>query len=165
MNIAINGFGRIGRQALRIIQDNFSDMNVVLINDLTDKETLMHLFEWDSTYGHHPLIKDLNITAIKDPSALPHKELNVDIVLECTGVFSKRADAAKHIEAGAKKVIISAPCKDEADATFVIGVNEDRYDPSRHHVVSNASCTTNCLAPMAKVLHDNFGIKHGFMTT
>lgn len=178
MNLAINGFGRIGRQALRIIQENNLPINVVLINDLTDAETLAHLFEWDSTYGRHSCGDacykdgvlstehgDIRVTASKDPSTLPHKELNVDIVLECTGVFNKRDDAAQHLTAGAKKVILSAPCKDKADATFVIGVNEDTYNPDEHHVVSNASCTTNCLAPMAKVLHDNFGIKHGFMTT
>lgn len=178
MNIAINGFGRIGRQALRIIQERNLPMNVVLINDLTDAETLAHLFEWDSTYGHHSCgeacYKDgvlstehgnIRVTASKDPATLPHKELGVDVVLECTGVFRTREAAATHLEAGAKKVIISAPCKDDPDATFVIGVNEDSYDPGNHHVVSNASCTTNCLAPMAKVLHDSFGIKHGFMTT
>ncbi len=178
MNLAINGFGRIGRQALRIIQENNLDINVVLINDLTDAETLAHLFEWDSTYGHHECgdacYKDgmlttehgqIRVTASKDPTTLPHKELNVDVVLECTGVFRTRESAATHLEAGAKKVIISAPCKDTPDATFVIGVNEDSYDPENHHVVSNASCTTNCIAPLAKVLQDNFGIKHGFMTT
>ncbi|MDA0376089.1 MAG: type I glyceraldehyde-3-phosphate dehydrogenase [bacterium] len=178
MNLAINGFGRIGRQALRIIQENNLDINVVLINDLTDAETLAHLFEWDSTYGHHDCgdacYKDgmlttehgkIRVTASKDPSTLPHKELGVDIVLECTGVFNRRDAAAAHLTAGAKKVILSAPCKDAADATFVIGVNEKTYDPANHHIVSNASCTTNCIAPMAKVLNDNFVIKHGFMTT
>jgi len=178
MNLAINGFGRIGRQALRIIQEKNLDINVVLINDLTDAETLAHLFEWDSTYGHHACgdacYKDgmlttehgkIRVTASKDPSTLPHKELGVDIVLECTGVFNRREAAAAHLTAGAKKVILSAPCKDAPDATFVIGVNEETYDPATHHIVSNASCTTNCIAPMAKVLNDNFGIKHGFMTT
>ena len=178
MNLAINGFGRIGRQALRIIQESNLDINVVLINDLTDAETLAHLFEWDSTYGHHECgdacYKDgmlttehgqIRVTASKDPSTLPHKELGVDIVLECTGVFRTRDAAAAHLEAGAKKVIISAPCKDDPDATFVIGVNDESYDPEKHHVVSNASCTTNCIAPLVKVLQDDFGIKHGFMTT
>ncbi|MAE68472.1 type I glyceraldehyde-3-phosphate dehydrogenase [bacterium] len=178
MNLAINGFGRIGRQALRIIQEKNLPINVVLINDLTDAETLAHLFEWDSTYGHHECgdacYKDgmlttehgqIRVTASKDPSTLPHKELGVDVVLECTGVFRTRDLAAAHLQAGAKKVIISAPCKDTPDATFVIGVNEGSYDPENHHVVSNASCTTNCIAPLAKVLHDSFGIKHGFMTT
>ncbi|MDP7477339.1 MAG: type I glyceraldehyde-3-phosphate dehydrogenase [Candidatus Peribacteraceae bacterium] len=178
MNLAINGFGRIGRQALRIIQEKNLPINVVLINDLTDAQTLAHLFEWDSTYGHHECgdacYKDgmlttehgkIRVTASKDPSTLPHKELGVDVVLECTGVFRTRDSAASHLKAGAKKVIISAPCKDEPDATFVIGVNEDTYDADKHHVVSNASCTTNCIAPLTKVLHDEFGIKHGFMTT
>jgi len=178
MNLAINGFGRIGRQALRIIQENKLPINVVLINDLTDAETLAHLFEWDSTYGHHACgdacYKDgmlttehgqIRVTASKDPATLPHKELGVDVVLECTGVFRTRESAAAHLKAGAKKVIISAPCKDEPDATFVIGVNEDTYDADKHHVVSNASCTTNCIAPLVKVLNDNFGIRHGFMTT
>ncbi|PIR53802.1 type I glyceraldehyde-3-phosphate dehydrogenase [Candidatus Peregrinibacteria bacterium CG10_big_fil_rev_8_21_14_0_10_42_8] len=178
MNLAINGFGRIGRQALRIIQEKNLPINVVLINDLTDAETLAHLFEWDSTYGHHDCgdacYKDgmlstkhgnIRITACKDPATLPHKELEVDVVLECTGMFRTREAAASHLKAGAKKVIISAPCKDEPDATFVIGVNEETYNPEIHHVVSNASCTTNCIAPLVKVLQDNFGIKHGFMTT
>lgn len=178
MNLAINGFGRIGRQALRIIQENNLPVNVVLINDLTDAATLAHLFEWDSTYGHHDCgdacYKDgmlatehgeIRVTASKDPTTLPHEELKVDVVLECTGVFRTRETAAQHLQAGAKKVIISAPCKDAPDGTFVMGVNENEYDADTMHVVSNASCTTNCIAPMAKVLHDNFGIKHGFMTT
>jgi len=178
MNIAINGFGRIGRQALRIILEKHPDLNVVLINDLTDGETLAHLFEFDSTYGHfdcgEACYKDgvlstkhgkIRATASKDPATLPHKELKVDVVLECTGFFTKRDDAALHIKAGAKKVIISAPCKDKADGTFCLGVNENEYDPKTMDVISNASCTTNCLAPMAKVLHDNFTIEHGFMTT
>jgi glyceraldehyde 3-phosphate dehydrogenase len=178
MNIAINGFGRIGRQALRIILEKHPDLEVVLINDLTDGETLAHLFEFDSTYGHfdcgNACYKDgvlstkhgkIRTTASKDPSTLPYKELKVDVVLECTGHFTKREDAALHLQAGAKKVIVSAPCKDKADATLCIGVNEKSYDPKKHHVISNASCTTNCLAPMAKVLHDSFGIEHGLMTT
>ncbi len=178
MNIAINGFGRIGRQALRIILEKHPDLDVVLINDLTDGETLAHLFEFDSTYGHFDCgtacYKDgvlstkhgkIRTTASKDPSTLPYKELKVDVVLECTGHFTKREDAALHLAAGAKKVIVSAPCKDKADATLCIGVNEKSYDPKNHHVISNASCTTNCLAPMAKVLNDSFGIEHGLMTT
>ncbi len=178
MNIAINGFGRIGRQVLRIILEKHPDMNVVLINDLTDGETLAHLFEFDSTYGHYDCgtacYKDgilstkhgkIRATASKDPSTLPHKELNVDVVLECTGFFTKRDDAALHLKAGAKKVIISAPCKDKADGTFCIGVNHELYDSKTMDVISNASCTTNCLAPMAKVLEDSFGIEHGLMTT
>jgi glyceraldehyde 3-phosphate dehydrogenase len=177
MNIAINGFGRIGRQVLRIILDKHPGVNVVLINDLTDPATLAHLFEFDSTYGTfrgkvalegdslvtaHGKAK---LTAIKDPSQLPHKELKVDVVLECTGFFTKRDDAALHLKAGAKKVIISAPCKDKADGTFCIGVNHTDYDPKTMHVVSNASCTTNCLAPMAKVIEQAFGIESGLMNT
>ncbi len=178
MNLAINGFGRIGRQALRIILEKHPQINVVLINDLTDTKTLAHLFEFDSTYGIYASGevsstetsisvkgKSIRITASKDPATLPHKDLKVDVVLECTGHFTKRDDAALHLKAGAKKVIISAPCKDKADATLCIGVNHDSYDPKTMDVLSNASCTTNCLAPMAKVLHDSFGIVHGYMTT
>ena len=177
MNIAINGFGRIGRQALRIILEKHPDMQVVLINDLTEPATLAHLFEFDSSYGHFNGKVELSgdvlvtahgkakLTAIKDPKTLPHKDLKVDVVLECTGIFTKRDDAAMHLTAGAKKVIVSAPCKDKADGTFCMGVNEKTYDPKTMHVLSNASCTTNCLAPMAKVLNDAFGIVEGFMTT
>ncbi len=177
MNLAINGFGRIGRQALRIIQKRFPEINVVLVNDLTEGATLAHLFQFDSTYGAYEgecsfagdtltLGDDtIRLTAIKDPATLPHKELKVDVVLECTGVFTKREDAAKHLAAGAKKVIISAPGKDKVDGTFCIGVNHETYDPKTMHVISNASCTTNCLAPMAKVINDEFGIESGIMTT
>ncbi len=177
MNIAINGFGRIGRQVLRIILEKHPDVNVVLINDLTEPATLAHLFSFDSTYGRFDGNVELNgdmlvtahgkakLTAIKDPSQLPHKELKVDVVLECTGFFTKRDDAALHLKAGAKKVIISAPCKDKADGTFCIGVNLETYDPKTMDIISNASCTTNCLAPMAKVLEDTFGIESGLMTT
>lgn len=177
MNIAINGFGRIGRQVLRIILEKHPDMNVVLINDLTEPTTLAHLFAFDSTYGAFKGNVELKgdmlmtshgkakLTAIKDPSMLPHKELKVDVVLECTGFFTKRDDAAMHLKAGAKKVIVSAPCKDKADGTFCIGVNHESYDPKTMHVISNASCTTNCLAPMALVLHEAFGIEHGLMNT
>ena len=176
-NIAINGFGRIGRQALRIIIEEHPDLRVVAINDLSDGPTLAHLFEYDSTYGNFEAdaeFKDgklvtkhgtIPFTASKDPSQLPHKDMKVDIVLECTGRFTKREDAALHLKAGAKKVIISAPAKDKVDGTFVMGVNNETYDPKTMHVVSNASCTTNCLAPMAKVLHDGFGIAYGLMTT
>lgn len=177
VNVAINGFGRIGRQALRIIEDKHPELNVVLINDLTDGETLAHLFMFDSTYGayngkaefkNNRLITaqdEIRTTAEKDPANLPLKEMKVDLVLECSGHFTKREDAALHLKAGARKVIISAPCKDKADATICMGVNEDVYDPETMHVLSNASCTTNCLAPMAKVLNDAFGIERGFMTT
>lgn len=177
MNIAINGFGRIGRQALRIIFEKHPDLNVVSINDLTEPAMLAHLFEFDSTYGHYDAgisisgdtLKtkhgSIKITAEKDPTKLPHKDLKVDVVLECTGRFTKREDAAMHLKAGARKVIVSAPCKDKADATICIGVNEDIYDAKTMDVISNASCTTNCLAPMAKVLNDSFGIVSGLMTT
>ena len=177
MNLAINGFGRIGRQVLRIIEARFPDLRVVLINDLTDTATLAHLFEFDSTYRHYAgkvSCKDdsittghgtIKVTALKEPEKLPHKDLKVDVVLECTGRFTKRDDAALHLKAGARKVIISAPCKDTADGTFCMGVNEETYDPKTMHILSNASCTTNCLAPMAKVINDSFGIVHGLMTT
>ena len=178
MNIAINGFGRIGRQVLRIIEQKHPDLNVVLINDLTDVETLAHLYAFDSTYGIHDrdhvgadgdklVTKSgkILITALKDPATLPHGDLKVDVVLECTGRFTEREAAAVHLKAGAKKVILSAPAKDKVDGTFVIGVNHETYDPNTMHVISNASCTTNCLAPMVKVLHDTFGIEHGLMTT
>jgi glyceraldehyde 3-phosphate dehydrogenase len=177
MNIAINGFGRIGRQTLRIILEKHPDMNVVLINDLSPNDILSHLFTFDSVYGtyqgkvsftENSLTvdgKEIKMTAEKDPSKLPHKDLNVDIVLECTGAFRTREKAALHLKSGAKKVIISAPGKDKIDGTFCIGVNEGEYNPETMHILSNASCTTNCLAPMAKVLHDNFVIQQGFMTT
>ena len=168
MNLAINGFGRIGRQVLRIIKENHPDINVVLINDLTDDATLKHLFEFDSTYGKYEnpnAFDGVKMTAEKDPVALPHSDLKVDVVLECTGVFRTREKAAAHLQAGAKKVILSAPGKGEIDGTFVLGVNDDQYDSATMDVISNASCTTNCLAPMAKVLNDEFKIKQGFMTT
>ena len=168
MNIAINGFGRIGRQAYRIILQKHPELNVVLINDLNDDATLKHLFQFDSTYGQYDNPKafdGVTMTADRDPAALPHAKLKVDIVLECTGFFRDKEGASKHLSAGAKKVIISAPGKGEVDGTFCIGVNEEQYDGGTMNVISNASCTTNCLAPMAKVLHEEFGIQHGFMTT
>ena len=177
MNLAINGFGRIGRQALRIILEKHPDLNVVLINDLTEPAALAHLFQFDSSYGTFEGDvgstadsltvngKKITITAVKEPDKLPHKDLKVDVVLECTGRFTKREDAALHLKAGAKKVIISAPCKDKADATICLGVNEGTYDGKTMHVISNASCTTNCLAPMTKVMNDSFGIEWGLMTT
>jgi len=176
MNLAINGFGRIGRQCFRIICESHPDIKVVLINDLSPNDILAHLLEYDSAYGHVDLVKevgedklvtkhgDIKMTAIKDPAELPHKEMKVDVVLECTGVFRKREGAQKHIDAGAKKVIISAPGKDEIDGTFVMGVNDEDYTPDMN-IISNASCTTNCLAPMAKVLHESFTIQQGFITT
>ena len=175
VRVAINGFGRIGRNVFRASQGN-KDIEIVAINDLTDTKTLAHLLKWDSTFGefHHDVKagegkiivdgKDIVVSAKKDPAELPWKDLKVDIVLECTGHFLDKAGAGKHITAGAKKVLISAPAKDP-DATFVIGVNEHTYDPKAHHIISNASCTTNCLAPFTKVIQDTFGIVHGLMNT
>ncbi|MFZ3072817.1 MAG: type I glyceraldehyde-3-phosphate dehydrogenase [Thermodesulfobacteriota bacterium] len=175
VRIAINGFGRIGRNVLRAVT-NDKEIDVVAINDITDTKTLAHLLKYDSIYGRFDGSveaasdgiavngKKIKVTAERDPSKLPWKELNVDIALECTGLFTSRDKAKGHIDAGAKKVIISAPAKDE-DITVCMGVNHTLYDPKKHHVISNASCTTNCLAPMAKVLHQNFVIKKGFMTT
>lgn len=173
--IGINGFGRIGRNVFRAALKN-ENVEVVAINDLTDAEMLAHLLKYDSVHGkldatvevkENTLIvngKEIHISAERDPANLKWKEHGVDVVVESTGFFTNRADAAKHLEAGAKKVIISAPAKDE-DITIVMGVNEDKYDRDNHHVISNASCTTNCLAPFAKVLHDTFGIRRGMMTT
>ena len=174
IRVGINGFGRIGRLAFRAARGK--DIEVVGINDLTDAKTLAHLLKWDSIHGPFPgtveagenaIIVDgkkIPVTAEKDPAKLPWKERGARIVIESTGHFTDRAGAAKHIEAGAERVIISAPAKDP-DATIVLGVNGDRYDPAKHHVVSNASCTTNCLAPVAKVLQDNWGLEKGWMTT
>lgn len=175
VKVAINGFGRIGRNVFRASQKN-KDLEIVAINDLTDTKTLAHLLKWDSTFGEFPHDvkagdgkitvdgKDIAVLAKKDPAELPWKDLKVDIVLECTGLFLDKAGAGKHITGGAKKVLISAPAK-EPDATFVIGVNEHTYDPAKHHIISNASCTTNCLAPFTKVVHESFGIVHGLMNT
>ncbi len=177
MNLAINGFGRIGRQALRIITERFPDVNVVLINDLTDGATLAHLYNFDSSFGRahveasfegNALVvgnDKITVTAEKDPAKLPHKDLKVDVVLECTGRFTDRAGMQLHIDAGAKKVILSAPAKEPVDVTLCMGVNEDKYDPKTMHLISNASCTTGSLAPMVKVLHETFGVEHGLMTT
>jgi len=175
--IAINGFGRIGRLTLRtMIERHRTNLTVVAINDMADLRTNAHLFRYDSTYGKFPgkvevgegvlQIDGLNISALnqKDPSRLPWRQLNVDIVIESTGVFTDAAQVRAHLEAGAKKVIITAPAKDE-DITLVLGVNDAAYNPRKHHIVSNASCTTNCLAPVAKVIHDSFGIERGLMTT
>jgi len=175
VRVAINGFGRIGRNVFRASQGN-KEIEIVAINDLTDTKTLAHLLKWDSTFGEfkHDVKagdgkisvdgKDIAVSAKKDPAELPWKDLKIDIVLECTGFFLDKAGAGKHITAGAKKVLISAPAKDP-DGTFVIGVNEHLYDPKAHHIISNASCTTNCLAPFTKVIHENFGIVHGLMNT
>ncbi|HEY7318282.1 MAG TPA: type I glyceraldehyde-3-phosphate dehydrogenase [Candidatus Binatia bacterium] len=175
--VAINGFGRIGRLTLRTMLDRHKQhLSVVAINDMADLQTNAHLLRYDSTYGRFPgevevgegvlKIDGSNISALnqKDPSRLPWKQLNVDIVIESTGVFTDAAQVRAHLEAGAKKVIITAPAKDE-DLTIVLGVNDSAYNPRKHHIVSNASCTTNCLAPVAKVIHDHFGIERGLMTT
>lgn len=178
VNIAINGFGRIGRNILKCILKDpaCSEINVVAINDLTSPKTLAHLFKYDSVqrkyvgdvaYDDGGLIIDgkrIKILSLRDPGDLPWKELKVDMVVESTGLFTKREAAAKHLAAGAKKVIISAPAT-EPDVTLVLGVNQNDYNPARHHIISNASCTTNCLAPVAKVLNDNLGIERGLMTT
>ena len=175
VKVAINGFGRIGRNVFRASLRN-KDIDIVAINDLTDAKTLAHLLKYDSVFGGFEadvkagdgkLIvggKEIAVVAKSDPAELPWKDLKIDVAIESTGRFVDKASAGKHMTAGAKKVVISAPAKDP-DATFVLGVNEQTYDPAKHHVVSNASCTTNCLAPMAKVLHDNFGIVHGLMNT
>lgn len=177
IRVGINGFGRIGRQVLRAAkQQGVADLDFVAINDLTDTKTLAHLFKYDSVHGQYDgqvsadadgITVDgdrIKILAERDPAKLPWKDLGVDIVLESTGRFTERSDAAKHIEGGAKKVIISAPATNE-DITIVMGVNSDKYDPKSHHVISNASCTTNCLVPMVKVIRDNFGFVHGSMVT
>ena len=173
--VAINGFGRIGRLVFRIAQKT-PDIDIVAINDLTDAPTLAHLLKYDSVHGIFEATveaaedsitvngKKIQIFKETNPAALPWGQLGVDIVIESTGRFTKREDAAKHLEAGAKRVIISAPGKN-VDATFVVGVNHTEYDPEKHFVISNASCTTNCLAPVAKVLDDSFGIVKGLMTT
>ncbi|MBI2874443.1 MAG: type I glyceraldehyde-3-phosphate dehydrogenase [Firmicutes bacterium] len=175
IKVAINGFGRIGRQIHRIAMGR-PGIELVAANDLTDAATMAHLYKYDSNYGVYPgsveargesLVvdgKSMRILAQRDPGALPWGDLGVEIVIESTGLFTSRDKAAKHLEAGAKKVIISAPAKGE-DLTVVMGVNHETYDPARHHVISNASCTTNCLAPVAKVLHRKFGIVKGLMTT
>ncbi|MBI4829583.1 MAG: type I glyceraldehyde-3-phosphate dehydrogenase [Nitrospinae bacterium] len=175
VKVGINGFGRIGRNLFRACMGR-NDIEIVSVNDITDAKTLAHLLKYDSTFGVMDAEikagansfsvngKEVRITAEKDPANLPWKSLGVEVVVESTGHFTKRADAAKHLNAGAEKVIISAPAKEE-DITIVLGVNEGKYDPAKHHVVSNASCTTNCLAPVVKVLLDNFGVVNGIMTT
>ncbi len=177
IRVGINGFGRIGRQALKAMLERYpDDIEIAAFNDLGDLNTMAHLFRYDSNYGVYggtvevaddALIVDGNrIAALseRDPAQLPWGELGVDIVIESTGIFRDRASASKHLQAGAQKVIISAPAKGE-DLTVVLGVNQDQYDPAQHSILSNASCTTNCLAPPAKVVNDVFGIKQGFMTT
>ena len=167
IKIAINGFGRIGRPVFRTIIDSHPELEVVAINDLTDKATLKHLLKYDSLYGifGKSIDSEIQFLAEKDPENLPWKKLGVDVVLECTGLFTEFEGAKKHLEAGGKKVIISAPSKSGEIKTFVLGVNEEKYNPQSDNVVSMASCTTNCLAPVAKVLNDSFKIVRGFMTT
>lgn len=180
MKVAINGFGRIGRQILHIIKQSKTKLEVVAINDMSDTKTLAHLFEFDSTYGRYPgtvEVKDDNtlvidgkpikMTSIPEPEKLPWKELGVDLVMECTGKFVKYEEASRHLAGGAKRVLLSAPSKGDkkADITIVMGVNEEKFDAKKHVIISNASCTTNCLAPVVKALNDAFGIKRGIMTT
>ena len=175
--VAINGFGRIGKLALKSIVERGINLDVVAINDLSGTTSAAHLFAFDSAYGQFAgtvshsedsiIINDKKIAfyAEKNPEDLPWKELEIDIVLECTGFFRTKELASKHLKAGAKRVIISAPAKDEIDATFVMGINNHDFDPNKHFIISNASCTTNCLAPIVKILHENFIIKKGLMTT
>jgi glyceraldehyde 3-phosphate dehydrogenase len=174
--IAINGFGRIGRNILRAAKKYGADLDFVAVNDLTDADTLAHLLRYDSVHGRYPGSVDVSgdglkvdgseirVTAERDPAKLPWDDLGVDIVFEATGIFTQADKARAHLDAGAKKVIITAPAKGE-DFTVVLGVNQDRYEPDNHHIISNASCTTNCLAPVVKVLLDAFGFRRGVMTT
>jgi glyceraldehyde 3-phosphate dehydrogenase (phosphorylating) len=177
VRVGINGFGRIGRNVLRAAGlAKQTTLEFVGVNDITDTRTLAHLLKYDSVHGRFPgtvetkgdaLVvngREIKVTAIKEPEKLPWKDLGVDLVLESTGRFTDRDGAAKHLAAGARKVVISAPAKGE-DITIVMGVNHEKYDPAKHHVISNASCTTNCLVPVVKVILDNFGFVHGFMTT
>ena len=167
IKIAINGFGRIGRPTFRAILDNHPDLQVVAINDLTDQKTLNHLLKYDSVYGRYAksIGPEIKILSEEDPLNLPWKKLGVDVVLECSGVFTEIEGAKKHLQAGTKKVIISTSSKSEQIPTFVLGINEEKYDSKKDNVISLASCTTNCLAPVAKVLNDHFKIVKGFMTT
>ncbi|MCF7894850.1 MAG: type I glyceraldehyde-3-phosphate dehydrogenase [Candidatus Omnitrophica bacterium] len=178
IKVGINGFGRIGRLVLRsALENNEGDIDFLAVNDLTDAATLAHLLKYDSNFGMlgkevkaegNSIVVDgkkIKVLSEKDPSKLPWAELGVDVVIESTGIFRTKEQAAGHIEAGAKKVIISAPAKGGDVATFVLGVNEENYDPENHNIVSNASCTTNCIAPVAKVIKDSFGVTEGLMTT
>ncbi len=176
IRVGINGFGRIGRNVFRACLEGADELEFVAVNDITDSKTLAHLLKYDSIHGNlegavtadkdgiQIAGKKIRVLAERDPSKLPWKDLGVDLVLECSGLFTDRDKAAAHLSAGAKKVIISAPAK-KADVTLCYGVNHQAYDPAKHHVLSNASCTTNCLAPIAKVLHESFGIERGLMTT
>jgi len=174
--IGINGFGRIGRLVMRAIMEKKADIDVAVVNDLTDTKTNAHLFKYDSSYGIYPgkveatsdaIVVDgrsIKVIAERDPARIPWKDYGVEIVVESTGLFTDASKAAAHRQGGAKKVIISAPAKGE-DITIVMGVNEDKYDPAKHHIISNASCTTNCIAPVVKILHDSFGVTRGLLTT
>ena len=175
--VGINGFGRIGRLTLKAINERCSgELEVVVINDLADAKTNAHLFKYDSNYGIYPgkveakgdsiMIdgKEIKVLAERDPAKIPWRDYGVDIVIESTGLFTQASKAQAHFQGGAKKVLISAPARDE-DITIVLGVNEEQYQPEKHHIISNASCTTNCMAPVVKVLHQSFGIVHGLMTT
>jgi glyceraldehyde 3-phosphate dehydrogenase len=176
IRVGINGFGRIGRQTLKALLERHPDIEVVAVNDITDIETNAHLLKYDSTYGRFPgevgidgndLVvngKRIQVVAQRDPAAIPWGDLGVSLVVESTGLFTDAEKAGAHLRGGARKVIISAPAKHE-DITIVLGVNENAYDPAKHHIISNASCTTNCLAPVAKVLNDTFGIEKALMTT
>ncbi|MEO8092651.1 MAG: type I glyceraldehyde-3-phosphate dehydrogenase [bacterium] len=177
VKVGINGFGRIGRNLFRAAHEAGSELEFVAVNDITDTRTLAHLLKYDSVLGRFPGEvshsgssltvdgREIRVLSERDPAQLGWGDLGVDVVIESTGLFTKRDDAAKHLEAGAKKVIISAPATDP-DVTVALGVNfDDAYDPSAHHIISNASCTTNCLAPLAKVIHDSVGLDHGLMTT
>ena len=177
VRVGINGFGRIGRNVFRAAHERNADIEWVGVNDLVDSKTLAHLLKYDSVYGPYPGTvdhtddaivvdgKEIKVLAERDPAALPWSDLGADVVIESTGLFTKREDAQKHLDAGAQKVIISAPATDP-DVTVALGVNfDDAYDADQHHIISNASCTTNCLAPVAKVLHETFGIEKGLMTT
>jgi glyceraldehyde 3-phosphate dehydrogenase len=176
VRVGINGFGRIGRNIFRAAKSRNLDLDIVAVNDITDAPTLAHLLDYDSVFGRYPgevraengsIVVDgesLQVLAERDPAKLPWSDLGVDVVIESTGLFTDRDKAALHLDAGARKVVISAPAKGP-DITVCIGVNDGDYDPERHHVISNASCTTNCLAPLAKVLLDDFGLEQGFMTT
>ncbi len=176
VRVGINGFGRIGRNLYRAAHESGADLEIVAVNDLTDSATLAYLLKYDSILGRFPghveaadgaIVVDgteIKVLSERDPAALPWADLGVEVVIESTGFFTKREDAAKHLAAGAKKVIISAPASDP-DVTVALGVNFDAYDPANHHIISNASCTTNCLAPVAKVLHEAVGIERGLMTT
>jgi len=175
--VGINGFGRIGRCVARIIAERGGDVEIVGINDLTSAEMLAHLLEWDSVHGHfdHPVKAEdgalwigdqrIPVSAERDPAKLKWKELGAEVVLECTGLFRTKEAASAHLKAGAERVIISAPGKGELDGTFVVGINSDQFDPDKDRVISCASCTTNCLAPLVKVLHDTFGLVKGHMVT